>query len=110
MCGNEGVLWFILSRMSRSDALPLRAVREATDSLNDALQVVLLEGDLLYRAVGGDGTKRLDRLMAAARKAAWLSKAIYGEGPVAEPSAARISADDHEPSAIAPPQTTAKNE
>lgn len=95
--------------MAKPDALLLRAVRETAESLNEALQVVLLEGALLYRAVGSERTKRLDTLMAAASKAAWLSKAIYGEGPVVEPSTVRISAGDHEPAATVPPQTTPKN-
>ncbi|MCI0628236.1 MAG: hypothetical protein L0387_42390 [Acidobacteria bacterium] len=64
--------------MTKPDALLLRAVRETADSLNDALQIVLLEGAVLYGAVKREGVPRLDTLMTAARKAACLSKAIFG--------------------------------
>ena len=81
--GSDGARWVSLHKedyMSQSDGLLLRAVRKAAESLNDALQVILLEGALLAR----DGrlevasAERLTRLMAAAGKAASLSRCIFG--------------------------------
>jgi len=77
--------------MANNDPLMIRATREAAETFNDLLQVILMEAEFLARHdhVKGDAVLRLARLVEAARKAASLSRATWG---LADPHSIRAKA------------------
>ena len=66
--------------MPESDPLMTQALRDSAASFNNLLQIILIEVDLLSRngCVEQDAKERLRRISDAARKAAILSRSIFG--------------------------------
>ena len=67
-------------RMSNPNPLLMQAVQEAAESLTDALQVVIFEGELLARdgSGGREAQERAIRLVKAARRAVVLCRCLFG--------------------------------
>ncbi len=68
--------------MPDPNPLIIQAVREAAESFNDLLQVIVLESHLLAEnhRLSPETAERVARIARAARAAADLSRSLLGEG------------------------------
>lgn len=66
--------------MAKPDPLMIQAVREAAESFNDLLQVIILESHLLVQdhRLNPETAERAARVAHAARAAANLSRSLFG--------------------------------
>lgn len=66
--------------MTKPDPLIIQAVREAAESLNDLLQVIVCESHALAHDGGlaPEATERAARIACAAREAANVSRSLFG--------------------------------
>lgn len=66
--------------MPKPDPLIIQAVREAAESFNDSLQVLVLESHALAQdhTLNQETAERVARIVRAARQAADLSRTLFG--------------------------------
>lgn len=71
--------------MPRPDPLIIQALKEAAESFNDSLQILVLESHALTQnhRLDSETAERVARIARAARQAADLSRSLFGgrEGP-----------------------------
>ena len=67
--------------MPEPDPLIIQALREAAESFNDSLQVLVLESHLLTQdqRLHPEAAERVARIARAARAAADLSRSLFGD-------------------------------
>lgn len=68
--------------VAKADPLMIQAVREAAESFNDLLQIIVLESHALAQngVLDSEAAERAARIERAARAAADLSRTIFGQG------------------------------